>query len=220
MVTKVPRRSAEFANARFAARPRVFRLSSCGIALEEELERLESTPDVRRGSPGGTSSADSRCAGPGGVQIVSALRFLVSFRVSVTAYPGIRPGDILQTLLHGWCAFISAALVKPVPGTDVRSRARLHRQWMRLMESLGCAPRPLGMGGTPRRLSVRVFAAPMHEKQTLPRCANRRLVCSRRLLSVAPARERQQQSPRRRSPPHAAARPGDLNLALLRLLET
>ena len=42
----------------------------------------------------------SRCAAPGLGPIASASPVPAEFRLSVTAYPGIRPGDALETLIH------------------------------------------------------------------------------------------------------------------------
>jgi hypothetical protein len=70
-----------------------------GIALDRELDRLRALP-VFAGGP--------LAAARPGLKVRRARRrpnrvgFAVpaEFRLSVTAYPGIRPGDALETLLH------------------------------------------------------------------------------------------------------------------------
>jgi hypothetical protein len=70
-----------------------------GVALDEEMERLR--------------GLETFAAGPLAVRVPvlkvrrargrpNRLGFAVpsEFRLSVTAYPGIRPGDVLETLLH------------------------------------------------------------------------------------------------------------------------
>lgn len=70
-----------------------------GVALDRELERLRRLPVFAEG-PLATRAPSLK------VRRASArpnrLGFAVpaEFRLSVTAYPGIRPGDILETLLH------------------------------------------------------------------------------------------------------------------------
>lgn len=70
-----------------------------GIALDRELERLRALP-VFAGGP--------LAARAPGLKVRRARRrpnrlgFAVptQYRLSVTSYPGIRPGDVLETLLH------------------------------------------------------------------------------------------------------------------------
>jgi hypothetical protein len=70
-----------------------------GVALDEEMERLRALPVFAAGS-----LAEQRPA----LKVRRARRrpnrlgFAVpsQFRLSVTAYPGIRRGDVLETLLH------------------------------------------------------------------------------------------------------------------------
>ncbi len=100
MVTKVPRRSAEFAHARFAAPgPDSSDFLVAGIALEEELERLRALPTFAAGP---LAARRPLLTVRRARRRPNRLGFAVpgQFRVSVTAYPGIRPGDILETLLH------------------------------------------------------------------------------------------------------------------------
>lgn len=70
-----------------------------GVALEQELDRLRALATFARGPLAGQRPL---------LKVRRARRrpnrlgFAVpaQFRLSVTAYPGIRPGDILETLLH------------------------------------------------------------------------------------------------------------------------
>jgi hypothetical protein len=70
-----------------------------GVALDREMDRLRALP-VFAGGPLAASRPELK------VRRASArpnrLGFAVptEFRLSVTAYPGIRPGDVLETLLH------------------------------------------------------------------------------------------------------------------------
>jgi hypothetical protein len=101
MTTKVLGRRADHGH-RTPIRPRR-RDSSyylvAGVALEQELDRLRALPTF--------------AGGPLALQRPllkvrrarkrpSRLGFAVpsQFRLSVTAYPGIRPGDVLETLIH------------------------------------------------------------------------------------------------------------------------
>jgi hypothetical protein len=79
-------------------RPRSYYLVA-GVALDEEMDRLRALPVF----------ADGRLAQDRPELRVRRARsrpnrlgFAVpsQFRLSVTAYPGIRPGDVLETLLH------------------------------------------------------------------------------------------------------------------------
>ncbi len=70
-----------------------------GVALDLEMERLRAPGGVRRRTAHGEQS---QAQGAAGRARPNRLGFAVptEFRLSVTAYPGIRPGDILETLLH------------------------------------------------------------------------------------------------------------------------
>ena len=70
-----------------------------GIALDEEMERLRALPVFADGPlaqrrPGLKVRRASRRPNRLGFAVPS------EFRLSVTAYPGIRAGDVLETLLH------------------------------------------------------------------------------------------------------------------------
>lgn len=70
-----------------------------GIQLEEEMERLRALPAFADGPLAGRRpELKVRRA----ARKPNRLGFAVptEFRLSVTAYPGIRPGDVLETLLH------------------------------------------------------------------------------------------------------------------------
>jgi hypothetical protein len=107
MVTKFLRRAtkggqrAPAQNRRRPApprRPRSYYLVA-GVALDEELERLRGLPVFADGPLAvRTPQLKVRRAG----RQPNRLGFAVptEFRLSVTAFPGIRPGDILETLLH------------------------------------------------------------------------------------------------------------------------
>jgi hypothetical protein len=79
-------------------RPRSYYLVA-GVALDEEMDRLRALPVFTDGPLAQdrpelkVRRASSR---------PNRLGFAVpsQFRLSVTAYPGIRPGDVLETLLH------------------------------------------------------------------------------------------------------------------------
>lgn len=70
-----------------------------GVALDRELDRLRALP---------VFAAGPLAVRPPALKVRRARRrpnrlgFAVptQFRLSVTAYPGIRPGDVLETLLH------------------------------------------------------------------------------------------------------------------------
>jgi hypothetical protein len=79
-------------------RPRSY-YAVAGVPLDRELERLRALP-VFAGGPLAARAPELKvrraCARP------NRLGFAVpaEYRLSVTAYPGIRPGDALETLLH------------------------------------------------------------------------------------------------------------------------
>jgi len=70
-----------------------------GVALDEELERLRALPVFADG-PLASRRPGLKVRRAG--KRPNRLGFAVpaEFRLQVTAYPGIRPGDILETLLH------------------------------------------------------------------------------------------------------------------------
>jgi hypothetical protein len=70
-----------------------------GRALDEELDRLRALPVFADG-PLATRKPELKVRRAG--KRPNRLGFAVptEFRLQVTAYPGIRPGDILETLLH------------------------------------------------------------------------------------------------------------------------
>jgi hypothetical protein len=79
-------------------RPRSY-YEVAGIALDEEVERLRGLPVFAAGPLADTSPQlkirrASRRPNRLGFAVPS------QFRLSVTAYPGIRSGDVLETLLH------------------------------------------------------------------------------------------------------------------------
>jgi hypothetical protein len=70
-----------------------------GVALDEELDRLRTLPVFADGPlatrrPQLKVRRASRCPNRLGFAVPA------EFRLQVTAYPGIRPGDIRETLLH------------------------------------------------------------------------------------------------------------------------
>lgn len=70
-----------------------------GVALDQELERLRPLPVFAAGPlPARRPALKVRRAS----KRPNRLGFAVpaEFRLSVTAYPGIRPGDIQETLIH------------------------------------------------------------------------------------------------------------------------
>lgn len=90
------RRAAPATPAR--PRPRSYYLVA-GVALDAELERLRGLPAFEDGPlPGRRPQLKVRRAS----RKPNRLGFAVpsEYRLSVTAYPGIRPGDVLETLLH------------------------------------------------------------------------------------------------------------------------
>lgn len=70
-----------------------------GVALDKELERLRSLP-VFAGGPLAARAPELKVRRAS--KRPNRLGFAVptEYRLSVTAYPGIRPGDVLETLLH------------------------------------------------------------------------------------------------------------------------
>jgi hypothetical protein len=70
-----------------------------GIALDQEMERLRAL-DVFAEGPLAARTPELKVRRAG--TRPNRLGFAVpsQFRLSVTAYPGIRPGDVLETLLH------------------------------------------------------------------------------------------------------------------------
>ena len=79
-------------------RPRSYYLVA-GVALDAELERLRALPVFADGS---LAERRPELKVRRVRQRPNRLGFAVpsEFRLSVTAYPGIRPGDVLETLLH------------------------------------------------------------------------------------------------------------------------
>jgi hypothetical protein len=79
-------------------RPRSYYLVA-GVALDEELERLRALPVFADG-PLAARPPELKVRRAG--KRPNRLGFAVpaEFRLSVTAHPGIRPGDIQETLLH------------------------------------------------------------------------------------------------------------------------
>jgi hypothetical protein len=70
-----------------------------GVALDREMDRLRALPAFAGGPLAGRApELKVRRAS----RKPNRLGFAVptQFRLSVTAYPGIRPGDVLETLLH------------------------------------------------------------------------------------------------------------------------
>ncbi len=100
MVTKFLRRAPKSA-PRASAAPRRHRSYYLvgGVALDQELERLRTLP-LFAGGPLAKRKPALKVRRAG--KRPSRLGFAIptEFRLSVTAYPGIRPGDILETLLH------------------------------------------------------------------------------------------------------------------------
>jgi hypothetical protein len=69
-----------------------------GIPLDREMDRLRALPVFAGGSLSARPELKVRRAR----RRPNRLGFAIptQFRLSVTAYPGIRPGDVLETLLH------------------------------------------------------------------------------------------------------------------------
>lgn len=99
MATRIFRRR----RARSRAAPRPVRASSyylvAGIPLDQEVERLRALAAFADG-PLATRAPELKVRRAS--KRPNRLGFAVpsEFRLSVTAYPGIRPGDVLETLLH------------------------------------------------------------------------------------------------------------------------
>jgi hypothetical protein len=70
-----------------------------GVALDREMDRLRSLP-VFSGGPLPTRAPELKVRRAS--RKPNRLGFAVptQYRLSVTAYPGARPGDLLETLLH------------------------------------------------------------------------------------------------------------------------
>lgn len=70
-----------------------------GVALDEEMERLRALPAF---ADGPLAERVPELKVRRAARRPNRLGFAVpvQFRISVTAYPGIRPGDVLETLLH------------------------------------------------------------------------------------------------------------------------
>lgn len=69
------------------------------VALDEEMDRLRALPVFADGPLAGRSpELKVRRAATRPNRLGFAV--LTEYRLSVTAYPGIRPGDVLETLLH------------------------------------------------------------------------------------------------------------------------
>lgn len=81
----IPRRSSYYAVA--------------GVALDAEMERLRSLPVF---ADGPLAAQAPQLKVRRASKRPNRLGFAVpaEYRLSVTAYPGIRPGDVLETLLH------------------------------------------------------------------------------------------------------------------------
>jgi hypothetical protein len=79
-------------------RPRSYYLVA-GVRLDEEMRRLRSLPTFAAGP---LADASPQLKVRRASQRPNRLGFAVpsEFRLSVTAYPGIRRGDVLETLLH------------------------------------------------------------------------------------------------------------------------
>jgi hypothetical protein len=80
------------------ARPRSY-FQVAGVALDDELERLRALPVFASGP---LATRAPRLKVRRAAKRPNRLGFAVptEYRLSVTAYPGIRPGDVLETLLH------------------------------------------------------------------------------------------------------------------------
>jgi SprT-like family protein len=92
------RRRAKPAPKAERPRPRSYYLVA-GVALDDELERLRSLPAFAAGP---LAERRPRLKVRRAASRPNRLGFAVpsEFRLSVTAYPGIRRGDVLETLLH------------------------------------------------------------------------------------------------------------------------
>lgn len=79
-------------------RPRSYYLVA-GVALAEEMERLRALP-VFAGSRLAQDRPELKVRRARSRPNRLGFAMPSQFRLSVTAYPGIRPGDVLETLLH------------------------------------------------------------------------------------------------------------------------
>jgi len=70
-----------------------------GVALDRELERLRGLPVFAAG-PLTADRPELKVRRARRQPVRLGFAVPTQFRLSVTAYPGIRPGDILETLLH------------------------------------------------------------------------------------------------------------------------
>lgn len=70
-----------------------------GVALDQELERLRALP-VFAGGPLAMHRPELKVRRAGKRPHRLGFAIPTEFRLQVTAYPGVRPGDILETLLH------------------------------------------------------------------------------------------------------------------------
>lgn len=97
------RRGRRAAAPKPAARPQRRRPGSyfavAGVPLDREMERLRALPVF---ADGPLAEAPPQLKVRRSRRKPNRLGFAVpsEFRLSVTAYPGIRPGDVLETLLH------------------------------------------------------------------------------------------------------------------------
>lgn len=105
MVTKLLRRAAKSGRKAPAPsrRPPPPRHRSyylvAGVALDRELERLRALP-VFAGGPLARRRPELKVRRAGKRPNRLGFAIPAEFRLSVTAYPGIRPGDVMETLLH------------------------------------------------------------------------------------------------------------------------
>jgi hypothetical protein len=70
-----------------------------GVALDGEMERLRALPVFGTG-PLATRRPELKVRRARSRPNRLGFAIPTQFRLSVTAYPGIRPGDVLETLLH------------------------------------------------------------------------------------------------------------------------
>jgi hypothetical protein len=70
-----------------------------GVALDQEMERLRALPVFADG-PLVTRRPELKVRRAQRRPIRLGFAVPTQFRLSVTAYPGIRPGDVFETLLH------------------------------------------------------------------------------------------------------------------------
>jgi hypothetical protein len=79
-------------------RPRAY-YDVAGVPLDREMERLRALP-VFAGGPLAARAPELKVRRARARPNRLGFAVPVEFRLSVTAYPGIRPGDVLETLLH------------------------------------------------------------------------------------------------------------------------